>query len=392
MSKRPPPVSPTIVCTAYGPTRRKDERVGTRSAGDAFGAADAAGLTFRCTTRVRLSNSWTPVQPLPRRAVENSRMVRSCDSKTPGVDPLVTPMKKMMLGTWNTAVRRPTRSHHRALLSDGSGCHAQAHEPLAQRGAPAAFQDEEVDHRREPRPRRESDQQGRGFERHADRPRRGHEQPDHDRDDCPVSDPRDEACPERSRDFIRGPVRPQEIRQLGVRLRPSGGSLRKAAQHDGCESARNVTPKHTWRQRLLGGDLRDELTIVRRVERRPSRQEVVERRADGVDVGADVERLASQLLRRRELRRALEAGRRELVPHVACQRGDGESEVTNLDGAVRVDEAIRRLDVAVENSRCLRRVEAADDVEHGRYGGGWRTSAPRPRRDPSACRRRATPS
>ena len=187
-----------------------------------------------------------------------------------------------------------------------------------------------------------------------------------------VGDPRDEARPERGRDFIRGSVRPQEIRQLGVRLRPSGGSLRETAQHDGRESARNVTPKHTRRWRLLGRDLRDELTEVRRVERRPSRQEVVERRADGVDVGANVERLASQLLRRRELRRALEAGRRELVPHVACQRGDGQSEVTNLDGAVRVDEAIRRLDVAVENPRRLRRVEAADDVEHGRYGGGWR--------------------
>lgn len=79
-SNRPPPVSPTVVYTAYGPTRRRDDRAGTRSIDDAFGAVDAIGLTFRCTTRVPLSHSWTPVHPLARRAVENSRRVDSSDS------------------------------------------------------------------------------------------------------------------------------------------------------------------------------------------------------------------------------------------------------------------------------------------------------------------------
>ena len=41
---------------------------------------------------------------------------------TPGaVDPLVAPMKKrvgMTVGTWNTAVRRPTRGHHRCSARD----------------------------------------------------------------------------------------------------------------------------------------------------------------------------------------------------------------------------------------------------------------------------------
>src|SRR5688572_18907981 len=84
-SSRPPAVSPTIVCTAYGPTRRKDERAGTSSACDVFEAADTTGLgPFRSTTRVPLSHSWTPNQPLPRRAIENSRMVSSSDGKAPG--------------------------------------------------------------------------------------------------------------------------------------------------------------------------------------------------------------------------------------------------------------------------------------------------------------------
>ncbi len=245
--------------------------------------------------------------------------------------------------------------------------HAQAHEPLAQRRAPAAFQNEVVDHRNEPRPRGQSDQR-RGSERHADRQRRGCEQPDRDRDDHRVGDPRGEARPGRGRDVIRGSVRPQEVRQLGVRLWPSGGSLREAAQYDRRESTRNVTPEFTRRLRLLGGDLRDQLTKVRRVERRPAGQEVVEGRAGRVDIGANVERLASQLLRRRELRCALEAGRRELMLHVTCQRGDGQSEVTNFDGAVRVHETVRRFDVAVEDPRRLRCVEAADDVEHSGHG------------------------
>src|SRR5687768_7286867 len=119
MNSRPPPVSPTIVRTAYGPTPRKDERAGTRSAGDAFGGADATGRrTLRCTTRVRLSRSWTPVHLLPRRAVENSRMVNSCDSKTSGVDPLVTPMKKMTLGKIGGASGRDSR---RVTVPRGTG-------------------------------------------------------------------------------------------------------------------------------------------------------------------------------------------------------------------------------------------------------------------------------
>ena len=296
MSKRPPPVSPTIVCTAYGPTRRKDERAGTRSAGDAFGAADATGLTFRCTTRVRLSSSWTPVQPLPRRAVENSRMVNSSDSAV-----YTTPRNRRSprgaheVNDGGHMEHRGTQANAQPPPIIGLGRHAQAHEPLAQRGAPAAFQDEEVDHRREPRPRRKSEQRGRA----ADPSVTPTIQAEDMSSQITIETIAESAihamrrAPSGEGDFIRGPVRPQEIRQLGVRLRSSGGSLREAAQHDGRESARNVTPKHTRRWRLLGSDLRDELTEVRRVERRPSRQEVVERRADGVDVGADVERLAS---------------------------------------------------------------------------------------------------
>src|SRR4051794_15143682 len=74
---RPLPVSPTVVCTTYGPTRRRHERAGPGSTGDGFGAADATTPRLRCTTRVRLTSSWTPAHPLPPRAVEKSRIVNT---------------------------------------------------------------------------------------------------------------------------------------------------------------------------------------------------------------------------------------------------------------------------------------------------------------------------
>ena len=59
---------------------------------------------------------------------------------------------------------------------------------------------------------------------------------------------------------------------------------------------------------------------------------------------------------------------------VAGQRRHGQAEVTDLDAAVVIDETVRRLDVAVKNAGRLRRVQAADDVEHGcrrLFGGQW---------------------
>ena len=70
---------------------------------------------------------------------------------------------------------------------------------------------------------------------------------------------------------MRGRVWPQQIRQLGVRLWPSAGSLRETVQHDGREPARHIGPKHARRLRPLGGDLRHELPQIWRVERRPAR-------------------------------------------------------------------------------------------------------------------------
>jgi hypothetical protein len=50
-----------------------------------LGAAAVTALrTFRSTTRVRVNRSCTPVHPLPRRAVEKSRMVNTSDSKASG--------------------------------------------------------------------------------------------------------------------------------------------------------------------------------------------------------------------------------------------------------------------------------------------------------------------
>ena len=47
------------------------------------------------------------------------------------------------------------------------------------------------------------------------------------------------------------------------------------------------------------------------------------------------------------------------------QRRHGQAEVTDLDGTVVIHETVRWLDIAVKNAGGLRRVQAADDVEHG---------------------------
>ena len=61
--------------------------------------------------------------------------------------------------------------------------------------------------------------------------------------------------------------------------------------------------------------------------------------------------------------------------NVARQRRDRQTEVADLHRAVAVHEAVRRLDVAVQDARGLRGVEPADDVEHrgDRHGRRQRT-------------------
>ena len=93
-------------------------------------------------------------------------------------------------------------------------------------------------------------------------------------------------------------------------------------------------------------------------------------RADGIDVGADIQPLTAQLLRRGKLRRALDGGHLARLRDVGREHRDRQAEIADLHRAVGFDEAIRRLHVPVEDAARQRGVEARhhlqDRVDRGR--------------------------
>jgi hypothetical protein len=160
--------------------------------------------------------------------------------------------------------------------------------------------------------------------------------------------------------------RSKRVRERRVRCRAVRRGFRQASKDHGGQSWMNVRADKTRRFRGLGRHAREQLPKVARVERRLSREQVVQRGANRVDVGAHVERLAAQLFGRSKLRRALEPPAFELVVHVARQRRNRQAEVADLDGPIAVDETVRWLDVAVQDARGLGSVQSSDDVENGR--------------------------
>src|SRR5262245_31330962 len=147
-----------------------------------------------------------------------------------------------------------------------------------------------------------------------------------------------------------GSKRTQRVGELSVRCWTVRGTLREATNDDGGETGGDRRTKPSRRDRRLGGDLRDQRLEIARLERRLTGQQPVHRRADGVNVSSHVERLATELLGRGELRSALESFGVELVAHVARQRRNRKAEIADLHRAVEIREAVRWLDVAMENA------------------------------------------
>ena len=112
-------------------------------------------------------------------------------------------------------------------------------------------------------------------------------------------------------------------------------------------------------------------TIVGAVERHLARQHLEEHRRQGEEIGAGVERLAAHLLRRHVVRRPDDgAGLGEAGRAVGAEAaGDrpGQAEVEQLH-AVRRQEQVRRLQVAMDEPARVQRVEGVEDLQ--RDGGG----------------------
>ena len=157
----------------------------------------------------------------------------------------------------------------------------------------------------------------------------------------------------------------------GIRGRAGRWRLGQALQDDRRQARQNLRADESRRLRRLGCDLREEILQVVCVKRRLSGQQVAQRRADGVDVGAYIERFPAQLFGRRKLRRALEAAGGDVVPHVPRERRDRQAEVFDLHGPFAGLEAVRWLDAAgagcqPRGRRPTRR--RSDERRHGMAG------------------------
>ena len=110
------------------------------------------------------------------------------------------------------------------------------------------------------------------------------------------------------------------------------------------------------RGRRLAEVLRDEVGAE---ERQPAGDRLEQRDAERVEVGGDRDRRAGDLLGRHVRERADQAAGLGLAEVDEVR----DAEVAELRGAARVEEDVRRLDVAVHDAAVVRRLEPADDVE-----------------------------
>ena len=94
-----------------------------------------------------------------------------------------------------------------------------------------------------------------------------------------------------------------------------------------------------------------------------ARQALEEEAPEGVDVGPRIDRIAAHLLGCDVRERAEQALRDVDRLEVACRRRDAEvRQVTVLPSLLLVDQHVARLDVAVDESSCVRGVERRGDL------------------------------
>ena len=138
---------------------------------------------------------------------------------------------------------------------------------------------------------------------------------------------------------------------------PCAIGLERAREHDG-----EVALDRRVELRRVGGTLRADrvVQLLARglLERTAEREDLVQRRAERVDVGARVEHAAGDLLRRHVARRAERVARLREPERIGVER-PREAEVEDHRLARARDHDVAGLDVAVQHARLVRRVERA---------------------------------
>ncbi len=151
----------------------------------------------------------------------------------------------------------------------------------------------------------------------------------------------------------------QQLRRAAVALRRL---LREALENDGVEIARNRRVERARGARLRVGDQLQRLADGAPAERDLAHQQFVEDRSETVDVGAVIDRLPSQLLRRQIVGRP-----RDLVPVLGRATDRLREAEVDDDAAQRTllvgrDENIAGFDVAVDQPLLVRGAQCVRDL------------------------------
>ena len=169
--------------------------------------------------------------------------------------------------------------------------------------------------------------------------------------------------------------RVRSVGQLGGGGIPVGGALGQRLEDDRFQVARDARVDRAGRHRLVLADLVDQLGGGLAVERRAQGQQLVEGRAQAVDVGPAVDRAGAGLLGAHVSRRAEQA---VVVGQARVGQPASQAEVGDPDAPLGIDQQVGRLDVAVDHALvvCMRegvgRLEAdlGDPAEVGRPARG----------------------
>ncbi|MFO0634431.1 MAG: hypothetical protein U0168_16415 [Nannocystaceae bacterium] len=168
-----------------------------------------------------------------------------------------------------------------------------------------------------------------------------------------------------------GTDRHDGLLELGHALVAILGALRQRLDDHGLHDRRDLgVGRHRRGQRQrLGQVATEHAHEVVAVERHHAGEELVQADGRGVDVGAGVRRIAHGLLGRHVLGRAEHrAGAREAAALTALVGDLGDAEVEQLDEVAAVgalhQEAVRGLEVTVDDAARVGSLERADDLQH----------------------------
>ncbi len=150
------------------------------------------------------------------------------------------------------------------------------------------------------------------------------------------------------------------------RVKPFVRVAAERAPQDVLDLARHIAPFGGQRRHVVGRLLRENLLRRLPAKRRPAQQSEIGDRGQRIQVGALVDALAQELLRRGELRGAAPR-RRAAEPRAAAQR-ERQPEVRDPQPAVGIDQHVLRFQIAVNQAHAVRVFERRQRLVEQPFG------------------------